>query len=270
MITIYTYVSNRPDFIELQMLSFIKNLKESFEFVVFNNARLSGDSHYDEINTVCRRVGATVIDIPRDNELVGRCQKIEHAVQILNPRGLYSIANVAHAYALCWSWENIISKEKGAIAIVDSDVFLIQPVKLTETLYPHAMCNIPDGRTHADGRCFMYMWPTFMLADMSKLPDAPTLNWWCGRIEGVPVDVGGQTYHYFQAHPDLDIFNIRRLNSNYLDTSSCPVDPANYDEFYLKDGIVLHYRSGSDWDQKGGEYHRKKTEWLKKRMEEGV
>ena len=269
MIKIFTFVSNRPDFIDLQMESFRKNLKEAFEFVVFNNAKLSGDPAYTAINDRCRAVGATSIDIERDPELVDVCQKQEFTCSVFNPSGVYSIANVAHAYALCWAWKNVISKEKGAIAIFDSDVFLIQPVKLTDTLYPHQMVNVPDGRTHSDGRVFHYMWPTFVLADMARLPDPETLNWWCGRIDGVPVDVGGQTYRYFQAHPDLDVVPVRRLHSGYLDESACPVHPANYDEFYLEDGIVLHYRSGSNWNLMPADYHAQKTGWLKKRIEEG-
>lgn len=269
MIKIYTFVSNRPDFINLQAYSFRKNLKEDWEFTVFNNAKLSGDSYYDEINTQCKASGATVIDIPRDSALLDKCQGFETSIQILNPNGIYSIANVAHAYALCWAWKNVISKEKGPIAMIDSDVFLIQPIKLTDTLYPHQLCNISDGRArHGGGPPILYMWPTFVLADMAKLPEPETMNWWCGQIEGVPVDVGGQTHHYLQAHPELDVLNLRKVHFSE-DDPTVTVRPANYDEFYLGDSTVLHYRSGSNWNRKDNEYHRRKTEWLKKRIEEG-
>lgn len=271
MIKVYTFASNRPDFITLQVESLHKNLKEDFDYTVFNNAKydITGGADYDGIHRVCKQAGLRVIDIPRDEELVARCQALEPGGPVFARRAQYANANVAHAYALCWAWENIISKEKGLIAIFDSDVFLIQPVSLTDTLRPHQMVNISDGKPRPTGDPILYMWPTFMLADMDTLPDPETLNWWCGRIEDVPVDVGGQTYHYFQAHPNLDVLNIRRLHSYYLDDVTCPVEPANYDEFYLPNAIVLHYRSGSDWDHRGQEYHRKKTEWLKKRIEEG-
>lgn len=272
MIKIHTFASNRPDFIKLQVESFHKHLREPFDYTVFNNARhdITGGADYDGIHRVGKEIGIRVIDIERDPVLLADCARIEPGGPVVNAAGQYANANVAHAYALRWAWDNYISKEKGAIAIFDSDVFLVQPVKLTDTLYPHQMVNISDGKPRGEGQPpILYMWPTFMLADMDMLPDPETLNWWCGRIEDVPVDVGGHTYYYFQAHPDLDVLNVRRLNSYYLDTSSCPVDPANYDEFYLPDGVVLHYRSGSDWDHKGADYHRKKTEWLKKRIEEG-
>ena len=273
MIRIYTFSTNRPDFIGLQLESFRKNLREDFEYIVFNNARhdITGGADYDGIHRMGKELGVRVIDIERDTDLVARCQAIEPGGPVLAPSGQYANANVAHAYALRWAWDNYISKETGPIAIFDSDVFLIQPVKLTDALQDHVMANISDGkpRPNEPDRPILYMWPTFMLADMGKLPDKETLNWWCGRIDGVPVDVGGQTYHYFQSHLDLPILNVRRLNAYYLDSSSCPVNPPNYDEFYLGDAIILHYRSGSDWDHRGPDYHHKKTEWLKKRIEEG-
>ena len=270
MIKIHTFCANRPDFIEIQRQSFIKNLKEDFEFVVFNNAKYdsTGGADFNGINRQCAQSGVKVIEVQKDPDLIDRCQKIELSCSLFSPSGQYSNANVAHAYALCWAWENYISKETGPIAIFDSDVFLIQPIKLTDTLYPHQLVNIEDGKPHDDGRVFHYMWPTFVLADMATLPDPPTLNWWCGRIEGVPVDVGGQTYHYFQAHPELDVLSVRRQHSHYFDESQLDFHPADYDEFYLKDGTVLHYRSGSNWNHRGPEYHIKKTAWLKKRIEE--
>ena len=273
MIKIYTFAANRPDFIGFQLKSLHKNLQEPFDYTVFNNARydITGGADSTGIHRAGKEAGIRVIDVEKTYDLLARCQALEPGGPVLNNIGLYANANVAHAYALCWAWENYISKETGPIAIFDSDVFLIQPTKLTDLLVSHEMVNISDGKPRPlePDRPILYMWPTFMLADLGKLPDKETLNWWCGRIEDVPVDVGGHTYDYFQAHPDLKVLNIRRLNSYYLDTSSCPVDPANYDEFYLPDAVVLHYRSGSDWDHRGAEYHRKKTEWLKKRIEDG-
>jgi hypothetical protein len=273
MIRIYTFAANRPDFIGLQLQSFHKNLREEFDYTVFNNARydITGGSNPDTINKAGKDAGIRVIEVEKDAALLTDCQALEPGGPVLNGVGQYANANVAHAYALRWAWNNYISKETGPIVIMDSDVFLIQPINLSAVLSSFSMVRISDGKPRPvePDRPILYMWPTLMLADMGNLPDKETLNWWCGRIEDVPVDVGGHTYYYFQAHPDLAIRDIRRVNSYYLDTSACPMQPPNYDEFYLDDAIILHYRSGSDWDHKGVEYHRKKTEWLKKRIEEG-
>lgn len=271
MIKIFVFTSNRPDFIDLQAASFRKYLKDDFEFVVFNNAKLSGDSSYNEINERCKAVGATSIDVQKDSALINKCQGLETTCSIFNPHGVYSIANVAHAYALNWAWQNVISKEKGPIAVFDMDIFLIQPISLIKVLQSHHLCCVYDGKPRSNqGPPIMYMWPTFVIADMAKLPSPETLNWWCGQIENVPVDVGGHTYEYFQAHPELDILNVRR--THFIDSINGdfnPANPSNYDEFTLGDSIVLHYRSGSNWNRRNDEYHRRKTEWLKRRIEEG-
>ena len=274
MIKIFTFASHRVDFIGLQMHSFRKYLKEDFEFVVFNNAKYdwAGGASYNGINEQCGQIGVSVIDIQKDKALLDRCQQVEFSCSMLNPQGLYSNANVAHAYAFCWAWENIMYKEQIPIAIFDSDVFLIQPTKLTDTLNPHHICNISDGKPSPEGPPILYMWPTFVLLDMVRLPDPQTLNWYCGQIRGVPVDVGGQTHHYLQAHPELDVYDVPKQHFPYpeiAETYPCPVEPPDYDEFYLKDAIVLHYRSGSNWNHRSGDYHQRKTEWLKRRIEEG-
>ena len=274
MIKIYSFTCHRPDFVALQLYSLRKYLKEDFEFIVLDNSKFGQESgkFYDAFHEQGRQLGVSVIDILKDQNLIDRCQAIELSCPLFNSAGQYTNANVACAYGRCWAWENIISKEQGPIAMLDSDVFLIQPVKLTDSLYPHVICNIPDGRVHQDGRCFRYMWPTFFLADMARMPDPETLNWWCGRIEGIPVDVGGQSYHYFQAHPGLDVSHITQRHYCYIegeDWKSLAFQPPNYDQFYLKDGIILHYRSGSNWNRMSEDYHAKKTEWLKRRIEEG-
>jgi hypothetical protein len=258
MIKIFTFGSNRPDFIGLQLHSFRRHLKEDFEFVVFNNAKYDNGcgGDYNGLHQAAKNLGIKMIDVEKDSGLIERCQKIELSCSLFSPQGLYSNANVSHAYALCWAWENHISKERGPIAVLDSDVFLVEEIKLTDYLNSHVMANIPDGKKHIDGRVFHYIWPTFMLADMARLPDPETLNWWCGRIQDTPVDVGGQTYHYFQAHPDLDVKELPK--NHYQDFS--------YDEFRLDDKIVLHYRSGSNWDHRPADFHQRKTEWLKNRI----
>jgi len=262
VIKIFTFAVNHPEFLRLQMRSFQRYLEEDFEFVIFNNALFDymNGNNAQSILMEGQSIGATVIDVEKDQGIIDRCQEMEKSCSIFNRNGQYSNANVAHAYALCWAWEKFISEEKGPIAILDSDIFLIEPTKLTEAIQYEGRCII-DGRTHRDGRVFRYMWPTLFLADMARLPNPKTLSWWCGQIEGVPVDVGGQTHHYLKAHPEIIIEGINR--EHFSDSESCEFHPANYDEFYLNGATILHYRCGSNWDQRSREYHEKKTAWLK-------
>jgi hypothetical protein len=274
MLKIFTYTSNRAEHIDLQMKSFQKYLQEEFTFTVFNNATFGYDARVDynrekiQIDETCRRLGISVIDIQKDPGLIAELQSITSWGPLFSTRGQYSNANFAHAYALCWTWKHIISKERGPVAILDSDVFLIQPIKLTDLLYQHDISNVLEGKTHPDGRCFRYLWPAIVLLNMAKLPEPETMNWFCGQIEGVPVDVGGHTHHYLQAHPELDLHVISKRHFWIVD--SLDFSPADYEEFYLNgldnEAPVLHYRSGSNWNNQTKEYHQKKTEWLKGRI----
>lgn len=270
MIRIFTFASHRTDFIGLQLDSFRKHLRDEFEFVVFNNSKFDnqGDSLYNEIASTCSRLGVRCIDIQKDDNLIRRCQAIEKACTIFQWQGRYSNANVSHAYALCWAWENVMAQERQPIAIFDSDVFLIESISLEKGMAPYDICRIPDGRPRHGREPIRYMWPTFVLLNMATLPDPRLMFWYCGQVDGVPVDVAGQTHHYFEAHPELKVLNTP--HTHFADSDRCPVGPADFDEFYLPvDGeprTVFHYRSGSNWNHQSHEYHVRKTEWLKQRI----
>jgi|ERR1700693_325514 len=266
MIKIFTFTFNKIDFIELQYRALQKNLKDEFVFTVFNNStfgqeRASGN--YEKINAECHRLGIPVIDIQMDKKMAEDCQIMETAVTIFNRGGSYTCANVAHAYAFYWAWKSVISKEKDPILILDFDMFLVAPIKLTDYLQNYQMCFVPQGI----GLTVDYIHPGFVLFDMSKLPDPESMNWWCGRVEGVPVDVGGHTSLYLAAHPELK--TLKLAFQHVQDDPETDFHPSDY-AFLLIEGqpVFLHYYRGSNWNQQPSDYHIKKTEWLKKRLEE--
>ncbi len=258
MLKIFTFAHKRPDFIGLQVRSFRQYLQEPFEFVVFNNAAF--DQHrgpHDEINRQCDQWGAQVIDVQKEPEIVDWCQAQEITGPLFHESGRYSNPNVACAYPLCWAWARHISKETSPICFLDSDIFLIQPVCISERLQTYDLCYIPQFRVGAAE----YMWNAFFSADLSRLPNPSTLNWWCGRVNDVPVDVGGQTCHYLKDHPELKVL---RIHSAFIpDDPKTNFHPTNYEHIYFDDKLFgLHYRSGSNWNHQPAIYHEKKTRWL--------
>ena len=263
MLKIFTLSHKRPDFIGLQMQSFRKYLDEPFEFIVFNNASFNKrfydpeNENHDEIDRQCELWGATAIDILRDEGIESWCQAQEITGPIFDARGQYSNANVACAYPICWAWEKYISKVNGPICLTDSDVFLVQPVRLTDPLKDHEFCFIPQYRVGAAE----YMWNAFFLADLSRVPQPETLNWWCGRVNDVPVDVGGQTHRYLADHPELRLF---RIQAPYIsDDPRTNFHPTDYEQLFFGEQFFgIHYRSGSNWNNRPAVYHEKKTKWL--------
>jgi hypothetical protein len=263
---IYTFAATRPDFIELQLRTFRKYLQEPFSFTVFNNAVFPDKHPYyrEEVDRVCHELGIPVIDVQKDPELTTRLANQESDYQIFSLGGAYANPNVACAYPLCWAWENFIAQEKEPVCFLDSDLFLTGPVRLSEYLERYDMVFVPQFRVGAKE----YMWNVLFLANPSKLPDPRSINWYCGKINNVPVDVGGQTYRYLETHPELKAL---RVGARHIDDSDPGADfhPADYEIFYFEDEPkMLHYRSGSNWNYRSNEYHEKKTTWLKKTIGE--
>ena len=262
MLRIYTVTCNRPDFIELQLRCFKKQIQEEFEFTVFNNAAFDFDkTEYNNINVICNNLNISVIDVQKEKPLLDAMPQggPYAAPTALDNYGRYTSANVAHAYTMCWAWKHFITKETGPIAIFDSDMFLIQPLAITEMLNCHQLYFIPQGRANEQTK-IEYVWPGFVLANLSTLPDINSVNWWCGKGRGeLPLDVGGQTYQYLEAHPEINICHV---------WEECILFPPSYYSFISLEGkrIALHYCCASNWNHLGSEYHETKTRHIKEQL----
>lgn len=247
--------------IELQAASFKKYLQEDFEFTVFNNAHI--DQHRDNqefvsINSAATLARADIVNVERDVEVFKECQAQEDGF-IFDQNGRYANANVACAYPLCWAWRNKMHRVKDNILFLHSDVFLVEPIKLTDLLKDNPFAFIAQSRPNG----VKYMWDAFFLADLRRLPEPRSVDWYCGKVNGSNVDVGGQTHRYLSAHPELKPLELR---SDYIsEDPSVSFQPPDYEFFYSGDKrIALHYRSASNWNHRSLEYHERKTAWLKK------
>lgn len=259
MLKIYTLSHHRADLLELQIASFKKYLREDFEFTVFNNALIDPRLGHESVNiyTAADRWNAKTVNIERDVEVFKECQALESGF-IFDQNGVYANANVACAYPLCWAWRQVIHKQNDNILFLHSDVFLVEPIKLTDLLKDNVFAYIAQGRPNN----VRYMWDAFFLADLRRLPDAKSLNWFCGTVNGEQVDVGGQTHHYLAAHSDLPRLEIR---NDYISVDPETLfQPSDYEFFYAGEKkIALHYRSASNWNRRSREYHEQKTTWLR-------
>jgi hypothetical protein len=262
LIHIFAFTSNRADFIELQMRSFKKYLQEDFTFTILNNSKFDRLQEYEGIETMCRKWGITTHDIEKDQDLIDRCNAIEKSCTVFNNRGSWSNPNCAGLYACCYAWEKYISLETGPICLLHPDVFLDRPIKLTDYLEKTPLCFIPQSRPNLGGN---HMHDALVLADMSRLPDPDQINWWGSLVNGIATDIGGQTYFYLKAHPDLNPTLIQPWY--HPDDPEVDFHPAEYEVFAIADKpIALHYFRGSNWNYRPEIYHKLKTAWLKKRL----
>lgn len=264
MIKIYTFAHKRPDFLDLQLKSFHKNIEDKFEFIVYNNASFDSNKNlYNEIKKFCDDNHIEHRDIQRDRDLIEHIRSY-NGEWIFNGDGTYFNATIACAYPLCYAWKNDICKTNDLTCIIDSDMFFVERENITRALQQYDIIYQPQSRG-PNGEVY-YMWNGLVYINMEKLPDKESLDWWCGYCEGYPVDVGGHTFYYLKKH-EKDIKTVS-LNQHYIgEDPACNFSPANYEYFAINDvKTVLHYRGGSNWDHKTPDYHFKKTQWLKTKL----
>lgn len=255
MIKIYTYFHRRPDFAEIQIKSLKKYLKDEFELTVFNNAKFDIDKrNYNEINRICNELGVKVIDVEKEDAIIAPYLKLEEAIgnRIFSDDGSYINPNVAVAYSLCYIWDKFMCKEQHKVAFLQHDMFLKEPVSFVEYMGDNGLCYIPQSRTREDGSLINYMWNTFFLADVPNLPEPEKINWWCGSVDGIRVDVGGQTYKYLDDHTEVNKLIIPHVTLNEFGSQ----------DIILGDKALIHYYRGSNWDRQTDDWHKRKTEWL--------
>jgi hypothetical protein len=251
-VLIMTYSFNRPDFIEIQDKTFKKFLKDDYTFVVFNDAKEEKISN--QIIETCNKLSLPCVRIP---------QWIHNAPYLERwPGEDYNHPTVRCCNVVQFSLNTLGFGHDGIVMIIDSDMFLVKEFSVQEFLDDFDIAGVPQAREHIE-----YIWIGLALLNMQTLPDKKTINFNCGKVDGIPVDAGGQTYHYLKNHPEV----MRKLVDNQFYPSDFIVSEATHEnvkflfshdctnfEFLLKNSF-FHYRGGSNWNNQSPEYHEKKT-----------
>jgi hypothetical protein len=256
-VLIITHSYNRPDFIEIQYKTFAKFLQDDYEFVVFNDAKLR--SIKNSIDKMCNKLGIRCIRIP---------QSIHDAPYLPREPG----ENFNHPCIRCanvvqYSLDILGFDHPGIVMIIDSDMFLIRPFSIQNYMVGYDMAGYRQNRKHLE-----YVWNGIVFLNMPALADRRSINFNCGKIDGIYLDVGGQIYHYFLSHPNLklnlmDGMYIKENHQVSLRERSDPnlffllnQKPDNI-EFFI-DYSFFHYRGGGNWDHQSEKYHSEKTSIL--------
>ncbi len=235
-ILIYTFACNRPDFIEIQYITFTKFLKEEFELVVFNDAREEGMKQ--EIDSMCKKYDIDCISIP---------QEIHTRPYLNRPPKPYLNRPENPEDPVCVQfWENPADKDAAVrncnvaqyaldahgfnhddlLILIDSHLFLIREFSLRDFMQDHNAASYMRSWVHApffyydgdspyDGAGFSYFWIGLIFLDMQSLPNKYALNLNRG-IVSTPfgsgfTDAGGYSYYLLEYTKDLNPKPIHRL-----------------------------------------------------------
>ncbi|MCL5875971.1 MAG: hypothetical protein M1114_05870 [Candidatus Dependentiae bacterium] len=264
-VLIFTYAYNRPEFIEYQHLTFKKFMLDEYEFVVFNDAR--DHEMANKIENMCKKYDLSCIRIP---------QEIHNRPYLQRwPGEDYNHPTIRNVNVVQYSLNEYGFDHPGIVALLDSDMFLIKEFSFEEYMKEHQLAGLPQSKSHA-GKQVEYLWIGLVFLDMPNLPDNRTLDFNCGRVGEVPVDAGGQTYHYITNHPQIA---VQRMNVSYIPdkshyNESCwfarQLFDLGYKEIqaeFLLNSTFFHYRGGSNWDLQPANFHVKKWSTVKHIMD---
>jgi hypothetical protein len=238
-INIVTLAYNRPDFIELQLKSLKKYVKD-FTYTVFDNA--PDDSVKDE----CERLGVKCVPI----KILG------------------SDPSLVVGKSLNAMWETL-QHAKGQLMYIDSDMFLTGELP---DMKDYDFAFVPQTRPND----VLYPWTGLMLFNMDTLPAPGDLTWEVGYALG--ADVGGLNHFYLQKHNpkvlELEMWTLTPDGCSFNGAeSSCKPEhgemeridlPRPFDIFKVNgESFVLHYKSASNYpDFYTPEYNERKTKAL--------
>lgn len=263
-IKIFTIEHKREDFIELQYLSFKKFLKDNFEYVVVENASIINDYESQrKINKKCEDLNIECISVKKDQELINEFDHNEDSINRnfkVFSQSSYHTASVANAYALQWCQKNIINNSEEHICGLHSDVFMIENDSFCSYLSDVDFWYIAQG-----GEKEQYAWPAFYIIK-NKCPNKNEIKWWCGSINRIPVDTGGHSHYFLK---DKNLISKQIISSYIPNDKNCDFQPSDYEIISFTESSpksLLHYRSGSNWNRRSEEYHKNKTEWLRRKM----
>jgi len=270
-VLIITHSYNRPDFIELQEKTFKAFLQDAYEYVVFNDAR--DDGMKSAIEQTCSRLGIRCFRVPQHlHDAPGR-QSAGHR----------------HMDGIAYALQQIGYDYDGIVTLIDSDVFLLKKFSMEKYLEGYDIAGELQGRENGS-IIIRHLSPILTLMNMKTLPNKRTLSFEGGHIHGIACDVGAHTYYYLRDNPSIKplFFTLTyipalKIALNCLSCSNFSCNncvqylksinfddkmitfvqncPDNNMEFALNN-TFLHYRCGSNWNQKPGEYHNAKTNAL--------
>ena len=191
-------------------------------------------------------------------------------------------------HGIAYSFEQVGFDFDGIVALIDSDMFLVKPFSIEKYLQGYDIAGELQGRKNERIEV-RYLSPALCFMDMRTLPNKRALSFNSGDVEGLLCDVGGHNYYYFKNNPSVkrQCFGLLHIGAwkqdikcKSCDNMSCSACSGRlYDRFlhsarvkfiqdcpddieFFLDDTFLHYRSGSNWNNKPLEYHIAKTNAL--------
>lgn len=207
-IRLLTFHYNKPEFITLQHKMFKKFMLDSYELIVFNDAK--DPLLATIIENKCKKHGIQCIRYEQEWHLVEplnyqiaewlqdfRITNI-HKFISSDPSDIAQQPSVRHCHVIKYALENFGYNHNDIIALVDGDAFPIKPLSIRSLLYDYDIIGLHKGYAGID-----YLWVVFVAFDAQTLPNINELTFDIAVINDIIHDTGSYTYHYLNNNPNV-------------------------------------------------------------------
>jgi hypothetical protein len=254
---IITVCYNTPNLIEPQYRSFVKNIKDDFDYVVYDTTHTHEltSGYTSEVIEICNRLGIRRIEVPIETyRMVSKEGDVHYPQWDTSQRA---------GKGITFAIQNSIEGEKGRILLVDIDVFAIRPIQISD-YYDWDMVGIPSVRMDKYGENIFYFTNQIFLINSEKINDHRMIDFGPCMINETNLDCGGKLYYLFKIQPELtykaftnclqtdpsnellntpEISEFRRIDYDIINSHIPQVN--DYIEIF--DYSLLHFRSGTNW-----------------------
>jgi hypothetical protein len=276
---VITTVAAWPEALPVMKAQLDKHLKEPFEFICFVDTP-SKPGPYNLWNRNLR-ARATEIASQVTDQVFTVPEELHDERRIQFPatsekRG--KNANTRAADTLQYAWNQVIRDSKGAVLILDNDMFPVGDFNTATVLSGNPIAgiySISPGKNTVEN--IDWIWSGLLFLDPGKMPVKELWSFDCGKVNNVRVDVSGQTHIWLnqaqklgvepQWLPHLSSLNwgIHDLNSklstkilNFMLHDDRNIDDKFYSELY--DNKFIHFRAGSNWKKEPAEIVKRRNQ----------
>ncbi len=269
-IKVITTVASWPEALELQKLSLLKYMQEPFELIgVIDTPTKAGPYNLWDPNLrtkaiiiaekICERIIVIPEKIHLDRSQIFKSTKEKSGTN----------ANLRASDSLQYAFNHEILNNQSKVLILDNDMFPISGFSWEEKM-KGKFCRsvIHTSQSKYRKRKISYLWSGLMFIDSVKIPFKEIWSFDCGKINGVRVDVSGNTYFWLEKvkqnnlesqfekinhYPSLQWNNSNFTNifskaiRRYIEDDDRNINNNYYTEFY--DDVFLHFRAGSNWNK---------------------
>lgn len=248
MSKIITCHCNRPDILELQLKTCLKNCKDLEGIIVINDG-------------LTKNLRSQIYELTNDYKQIcwNSPLEIDHSSPSVAVSGLQQ-----------WAYDKLLNEKiSGKFAFFDGDLLPVKEFKIKNFLQNHSLAGLKQTRDNVE-----YLWPGFLFMDIDAIPRPRTINWSCGVVECKNVDTLGLLHHHFKelgkSHVNF-LYHTSHLTNETLSSLTCiSEDLKSQYKFQYKIEVMensfIHYGRSSGWD--GENLFHEKLDYVKKWLTE--